>query len=165
MRPGDAAAPAETSVSLHGRILIVDDEGAILFSMKEYFTGRGFAVDCAQEMEEAEALLEAREYDAAIVDLRLTGTNCIEGLEIVECIKDHWPGTRIILLTAYGSPEIETEARIRGIDAFLQKPMPLSAVERIVYEVLGVRHDVRSSHEVLVVRDECHRSQPQGGSD
>ena len=125
------------SAGFHGRILIVDDEDAILFSMKEYFTGRGFAVDCAQEMEEAEALLATCRYDAAIVDLRLTGTNCIEGLEIVEYIKERCSGTRIVLLTAYGSPEIETEARVRGIDAFLQKPMPLSAVERIVYEVIG----------------------------
>ncbi|HEV8487714.1 MAG TPA: response regulator [Blastocatellia bacterium] len=125
------------SAGVHGRILIVDDEDAILFSMKEYFTGRGFAVDCAQEMEEAEALVANVQYDAAIVDLRLTGTNGIEGLEIVEYIKERCPRTGIVLLTAYGSPEIETEARIRGIDAFLQKPMPLSSVERIVYEVIG----------------------------
>jgi len=105
--------------------------------MKEYFTGRGFEVDCAQEMEEAESFLATARYDAAIVDLRLTGTNGIEGLEIVECIKERCPITRILLLTAYGSPEIETEARTRGIDAFLQKPMPLSSVERIVYEILG----------------------------
>ena len=133
----DIVKPVARAAGLQGHILIVDDEGAILFSMKEYFTGRGFAVDCAQEMEEAQALLATRRYDAAIVDLRLTGTNCIEGLEIVEYIKERCQGTRIVLLTAYGSPEIETEARLRGIDAFLQKPMPLSAVERIVYEVLG----------------------------
>ena len=137
----DIVKPVATAAGLQAHILIVDDEGAILFSMKEYFTGRGFAVDCAQEMEEAQALLATRRYDAAIVDLRLTGTNCIEGLELVEYIKERCQGTRIVLLTAYGSPEIETEARLRGIDAFLQKPVPLSAVERIVCEVMEVVHE------------------------
>ena len=128
---------SDATVIPYRRILIVDDEDAILFSMKEYLVGQGFAVDCAQEMEEAEALLANIQYAAVIVDLRLTGTNGTEGLEIVRYIKERCPWTRIILLTAYGSPEIEIEARRRGVDAFLQKPMPLSTVERIVCEVLG----------------------------
>ena len=133
----DAADAADATVIPYRRILIVDDEDAILFSMKEYLSGQGFAVDCAQEMEEAEALLANIQYAAVIVDLRLTGTNGTEGLEIVRYIKERCPWTRIVLLTAYGSPEVELEARRRGIDAFLQKPMSLSKVERIVCEVIG----------------------------
>jgi DNA-binding response OmpR family regulator len=121
------------------RLLVVDDEDSILFSMKEYLTARGFQVDCAQEMEEAEALLANIHYSAVLMDLRLTGTNGTEGLEIVRYIHERCPWTRIVLLTAYGSSEIEMEARRRGADAFLHKPMPLYRVEQVLNEVLRSR--------------------------
>ena len=53
------------------RLLIVDDEDAILFAMTEYFSARLFAVDCARDREEAEALLAVRAYAVIITDLRL----------------------------------------------------------------------------------------------
>ncbi len=119
------------------RMLVVDDEHPILFAMKAYFTMRGFKVDCAQEKEEAEALLNSVYYSVVIVDLRLTGINGTEGLEIIGGIQERYPDTRIILLTAYGSPEIEAEAKHRGADALLHKPQRLPAVAKIVFELLG----------------------------
>ncbi|HEX3253302.1 MAG TPA: response regulator, partial [Pyrinomonadaceae bacterium] len=47
-------------------------------------------------------------------------------------IREHNPQTRIIILTAYGSPEVEDEARRCGADAFLRKPKPLSQVAQVV---------------------------------
>jgi DNA-binding NtrC family response regulator len=123
------------------RILIVDDEGPILFAMQEYFTAHGYVVDCAREAGEAEAKLEAGSYSVVIADLRLTGSHQVEGLEIVERVRQRHPGTRVIVLTAYGSPELAREAKRRGADRFLHKPQPLSRVERIVSEL------VRSLHE------------------
>lgn len=114
------------------RLLIVDDEEPILFAMREYFDTCGYAVDCAREMEEAEAMLLNSHYDAVIADLRLSGSYGAEGLEIVGHVRECCPHTRIVLLTAYGSPDVELEARRRGVDAFLHKPMPLPAVAQIV---------------------------------
>ncbi len=113
------------------RILIVDDEEPILFAMREYFATKGYDVDCARETQEAEALLAANRYSLAILDLRLTGTQGAEGLDIIGSLRARSPKTRIILLTAYGSREIEAEARRRGADAFLHKPKPLSEVAAI----------------------------------
>jgi two-component system response regulator (stage 0 sporulation protein F) len=118
------------------RILIVDDEIPILFAMREYFTPLGYEVDCAREREEAEAMLANDEFSVVIADLRLTGINGNEGLEIVGFIRERSPDTRIVVLTAYGSPEIEMEARKRGADAFLHKPKPLSEVAQIVAGLL-----------------------------
>lgn len=110
----------------------MDDEEPILFAMREYFTTKGYSVDCARETAEAEALLaEHEDYSLAILDLRLTGTHGAEGLDVIELVRAQSPRTRIILLTAYGSREIEAEARRRGADAFLHKPKPLSEVARI----------------------------------
>jgi two-component system, NtrC family, response regulator PilR len=113
-------------------LLVVDDEESICFSMSEYFSLHGYKVDTASEVEEAEKLLGATNYKVVIQDLRLTMTSSHDGLGMIRLIKEHNPQTRIVVLTAYGSPEIEDEARRCGADAFLRKPKPLSQVAQIV---------------------------------
>lgn len=114
------------------RLLIVDDEESICFSMSEYFSLHGYKVDTAREMEEAEKLLGATEYKVVIQDLRLNMKHGADGLEMIRLVKEQNPQARIIVLTAYGSPEMEDEARRRGADAFLRKPKPLSQVAQVV---------------------------------
>jgi DNA-binding response OmpR family regulator len=118
------------------RLLVVDDEESICFSMSEYFSLHGFKVDTARDMEEAERLLEATEYRVVIQDLRLGTTRNPDGLDIVKTIRNHNSQTRIIILTAYGSTEMEDEARRCGADAFLRKPKPLSQVAQVVEGLL-----------------------------
>jgi DNA-binding NtrC family response regulator len=118
------------------RLLVVDDEESICFSMSEYFSLQGYKVDTASEVEEAEKLLGATNYRVVIQDLRLTMTSSHDGLEMIRLIKERNPQARIIVLTAYGSPEIEEEARRCGADAFLRKPKPLSQVAQIVQGLL-----------------------------
>lgn len=119
-------------------ILIVDDEESILFAMREYFMAHGCQVDCAADRAQAEELLTHGRYAVVIADLRLTGSQSCEGLEIVSFVHERWPATRTVVLTAYGSPELEREARKRGVDAFLHKPKPLAEVAHVVFELLGV---------------------------
>jgi DNA-binding NtrC family response regulator len=114
------------------RLLIVDDEESICFSMSEYFSLHGFNVDTAKETEEAEKLVESTEYRVIIQDLRLGTTRDPDGLNIIRLAHKRYPETRIIVLTAYGSTEMEDEARRCGADAFLRKPKPLSQVAQVV---------------------------------
>lgn len=119
------------------RMLVIDDEEPILFAAREYFEALGFQVDCATELEEAEALLSHVEYAIVIADLRLTGIYGTEGLALVRHVRERCPKTRILLLTAYGSAAVEEEARRLGVDGFLQKPKPLPDVAQIVFGLLG----------------------------
>jgi CheY-like chemotaxis protein len=118
------------------RILVVDDEESICFSMSEYFSLQGYKVDTANEIDEAEKLIESTPYGVVIQDLRLTTARSPEGLEIIKFIRDVTPQTRVIVLTAYGSVEMEEEARRCGADAFLRKPKPLSQVAQVVQGLL-----------------------------
>ncbi len=119
------------------KILVVDDEESILFAMRNYFDHLGYDVDCAREREEAEALLGSVEYACVIADLRLSAAHGADGLEVLAQVRQRCPATRIIILTAYGSPAVETEARRRGVDAFLHKPRPLADVARVVKGLVG----------------------------
>ena len=121
----------------HKRILLVDDEESILFALRRYFSRLGYSVDVARELEEAEALLATCDYAVVIADLSLTDNGSTEGLEIVRFSRYRNRDTRVILLTAYGSPEIEREAMRRGIDAFLHKPKPLPEIADIVTTFIG----------------------------
>jgi DNA-binding NtrC family response regulator len=122
--------------ALMPRLLVVDDEESICFSMSEYFSLHGYKVDTARELEEAEKLIEATDYKVVIQDLRLTTTRNPDGLDIIKMVRAHNPQTRIIVLTAYGSTEMEDEARRRGADAFLRKPKPLSQVAQVIQGLL-----------------------------
>jgi len=113
-------------------LLVVDDEESICFSMSEYFSQHGFKVDTAREKEEAEGLIKETEYRVVIQDLRLGVERRSEGIDIIKLVHARNPDTRIVVLTAYGSPEAEEEARNAGADAFLRKPKPLSQVAQVV---------------------------------
>ena len=113
-------------------LLVVDDEESICFSMSEYFSQQGFKVDTAREKEEAEGLIKETEYKVIIQDLRLGIDRRSEGIEIIKLVHERNPNTRIVVLTAYGSPEAEEEARNAGADVFLRKPKPLSQVAQVV---------------------------------
>lgn len=117
------------------RILVVDDEEPFRFAANDYFSSRGYEIDCSEELEEAEAMLSLNSYDVVIVDLRLGGIFTAEGFEIIKNVRHQRPHIRTILFTAYGSPDVETEAFLRGADSFLQKPQPLSELARVVDEL------------------------------
>ena len=128
------------------RLLVVDDEESICFSMSEYFELHGFKVDTAREFEDAEKLIESTDYKVIIQDLRLGTTRSPEGMDIIKLVHHRNPDTRIVVLTAYGSSEIEDEARRCGADAFLRKPKPLSQVAQVIQGLIeSPRQSARSA--------------------
>ncbi|HEX6737988.1 MAG TPA: response regulator [Vicinamibacteria bacterium] len=133
----EAASGLQGRSAMPHRLLLVDDETPILFAMANYFRAKGYVVDAAREREEAEALLTNVSYAAIIVDLRMTAVHGADGLEVVVYARERCPSARIIVLTAYGSPAAEAEARARGADAFLHKPQPLADLAQLLEALLG----------------------------
>ena len=119
------------------RLLIIDDEEHITEAVNDYFTILGYLVDCAQDEKTAIDLLNLFEYAAVITDLRLSGCNRIEGLDLIERARAKHPLAACIVLTAYGDAENENEARRRGADLLLQKPAPLGVLAERLAEILG----------------------------
>ena len=119
------------------RLLIVDNEETILFALQRYFTRAGFIVDCASELEEAEALATHTTYDLVILDLALTTTGSTEGLEIIRHLRNRRSSARVIMLSAYGTAFAQHEAIRRGADIFLHKPRPLAEIARVAEQLMG----------------------------
>ena len=130
-------------------LLVVDDEESICFSMSEYFSQHGFKVDTAREMHEAENLIKTTDYKVIIQDLRLGMARHPDGIDIIKLVHKRNPETRIVVLTSFGSPEAEAEARRAGADAFLRKPKPLSQVAQVVQGLIeSPRAHARSAKQV-----------------
>lgn len=118
-------------------MLLVDDEQSILFTVGEYLHGLSYEVDCADTLASALAFLRSgRSHALVIADLRLSPPNGQEGLAILEEARRCNPGVRTMMLTAYGSPATEREARARGVDAFLVKPKRLKEISDVIAALL-----------------------------
>lgn len=117
-------------------MLVVDDELSVVTALRKYFLQQGFHVDVAREREEAEALIVTSVYDVVIADLRLSWSHGVEGLELLRFVREQSRGTKVVILTAYGSPDIEQAARELGGNVFMQKPKPLAEVARVVAALL-----------------------------
>lgn len=119
-----------------GRILVVDDEAAIRVAMAEFFALQGYVVRSAGDASEAKAHLAHEPYAVVIADLQMSGQSAAAGLDLLHHVRAWHPATRIIVLTACGSPELETRAMRCGVDTFLHKPQPLPTLAKEVERLL-----------------------------
>ena len=114
------------------RILLVDDETAILFAYKKVLQRPEVVLDAVESKYETLKLLENNNYDAAILDLRLGGESCEEGFELIKVIKERYSHTTIMMITAFGNPEIKDKAYRLGADYYFEKPVST----RVIREAL-----------------------------
>jgi len=116
---------------------MVDDKATLCFAMREYFKMYNYEVACAHNVDDATTLLNTSHFSVVIADLDLGGNHNLDGFKVIKFVQERFPETRTIVLTAYGSAEVESAARDCGVGAFLHKPKPLSEVARIVFELVG----------------------------
>ena len=121
-----------------GKVLILDDDEQLVDAYRDYLSQSGYDVDCAQELEEAETLLAHFSYSVVITDLRLSKL-AFGGLELIRYIREHSVPTRVIVLTAYGWPELKAEASAAGAEAFLRKPARLKELGVLVDMLSGAQ--------------------------
>jgi DNA-binding NtrC family response regulator len=105
------------------RVLLIDDEQTFLMGLKDFLESYEMTIHTAEAFEDAEALLNAHTYDAAIIDVRLTGILCEQGLDILESLKKNKPHLRVIVATGYGSSDIKQRAYKLGAEFFFEKPV------------------------------------------
>jgi two-component system response regulator PilR (NtrC family) len=121
------------------RILIVDDEQAVLATLRDYFIELKLEVDCASGLEEARSKLSRNRYAAVLTDIQLSRIGDTDGLALADFVTERFPETPLVVLTAYGSHRVEREARSRGASFFLHKPVRLEDIGQIVVGLLEAK--------------------------
>jgi two-component system KDP operon response regulator KdpE len=100
------------------RILLVDDEPAVLRALRANLLARGYAVTAVGTGEEALQQLSAQHPDLAILDLMLPG---LSGIEVTEAIRQQ-SSIPILVLSARGEEATKVQALDLGADDYLTKP-------------------------------------------
>ena len=117
------------------RILIADDEETLVFFLRRGLTEAGLncEVDVAGSGEDALAKLTFDKYQVLITDLKMPGIN---GLTLAAAARELHPTIGIILMTAYGSREVESEAEQLMVDGYLTKPFQMERLRGLVERIL-----------------------------
>ena len=106
-------------------ILVVDDEQNFLELMMRILSKRGFAVKTAANGDEALKLLEQQSFDLVLLDIKMGPMN---GIQLLEKIKERQPLVKAIMMTAYPTNETRVQAMDLGASAYLTKPVELNAL-------------------------------------
>ncbi len=128
----------EVGVLKVATVPLMKDEAAVAFPLRRYLARLGLEVDWARELDEAQAMLVHFPYPVVIADLRLGGSHHCEDLDLLAYVHRHSSDRRVILLTAYFTPEIEAEALRWGAVAVLRKLQSLADISRFILDLLGV---------------------------
>ncbi len=106
------------------RILVADDQAAVLDALKLLFRSHGFEVDCVRSPQVVLESITLREYDALLLDLNYARdtTSGREGIELLDRIREIDSQIPIIVMTAWGTIDLAVAAVRRGARDFIQKP-------------------------------------------
>ena len=118
----------------NAKLLIVDDNEGVRHLVSRWLERAGFSVREAKDG--AEAVEKVKEDPPAVIlaDIRMPK---IDGIELARIIKSEYPEIKIILMTAYSSPQTIAQARREGVDDYLEKPFTKDQVEKIAIQVLS----------------------------
>ncbi len=117
-------------------ILIVDDESNQRLMIEQALRSLGddWQFSTASSGHEALAVLEGPQPDLIITDYHMPMMN---GIELIQQIRARFACARIILITAYSSPELSDEAQHLGVNHYLTKPVSLSELRHLTSSVLA----------------------------
>jgi CheY-like chemotaxis protein len=112
------------------RILVVDDEEAILYVFERYLSVAGYRVSVAGNGHDAVRAGEAEPFDLLITDFRMPGMN---GIEVIHALRNVQPGLPALVIS--GNP-VEAGTMPPGV-RFLSKPVSMAALLDIIPALIG----------------------------
>jgi DNA-binding response OmpR family regulator len=121
--------PGEPHMSALGRILVVDDEPEVLAVLREYLTGRGYAVTTAQSGADAISAMGRGRPDLVLLDLNMPG---IDGVEVLRHAREHDPTIGVIMVTANQDLDLARRTLKLGAFDYIAKPFDFTHLERVV---------------------------------
>ena len=125
-------------------ILIVDDEPNVRLTYRTTLETEGFQVEEASDAGAALREMGEKEFDLAILDMRMPE---VDGLELLERMRELGIQTPVVIITAYGDIPHAVRAMKLGAIDFLQKPLTPEGLRSVVREILG-RHAEPAPHPV-----------------
>ena len=116
------------------KLLVVDDENAICEFLRDFFEEREFDVRTAQSGEDALKKIEIDQPHVILLDVHMPGMN---GMRVLEQVKQKYPQIKVIMVTALETREKIEEAMRLGADNYITKPLSLDYLEKEVQQKIA----------------------------
>jgi CheY-like chemotaxis protein len=115
------------------RVLLVDDNEALLFAFKRLSISYDISVETASSLESALQLIASEHFDVVIADLNMTGVATHEGYEIIKAAKRNNRNLRAFIWTAYDEGQLLREqATELGVEGLLTKPITFTTLLSVI---------------------------------
>ncbi len=115
------------------RILVVEDDEQLNQGIVNSLRKDGYVVQGVRSGAEAIRMVWLEEYDVVIGDLKTPGA---DGFELLQWLRAYRPKTRMIMVTAFGSPETRPQALEAGVAGYLEKPLNLHLLKEELRRLL-----------------------------
>jgi DNA-binding NtrC family response regulator len=114
-----------------GRLLIAEDEDTLSYFLRQSLeeSTPSFKVEVVGAGDEALKKVAAGHFDLIVVDLRLPD---MDGVSLIKAVRQFDPFMKVIVMTAYGSPEAEREVRKLGVHGFVTKPFVVEDMKKMI---------------------------------
>jgi len=129
-------------------ILVVDDEGAIRYSVTKTLQRSGYRVDAVGSAEEALDLLATHEFDVVLTDIRMPG---LSGVDLLGHVREIHPDTSVILMTGYAHLDTAVESLRLGAHDYLVKPSSSRDIRESVERGIERAQSMRRRRRLLDV--------------
>jgi DNA-binding NtrC family response regulator len=120
------------------KILLVDDEEDLVFTLAERLQFRGYDAEPAINCTDAIKKTENKIFDAAIIDVKLRGIN---GIELMKMIKELQPTIKVILITGHGTEEEGRKGISHGASDYLIKPINIDILIEKIKKALNITNN------------------------
>jgi len=139
-------SPVAPKKSPAARVLVVDDEALIRWSLAELLTEDGYTVSEASDAASALAQATEERFDAIVLDFRLPDCN---DLHLLERIRQLQPNVPVVMMTAYGTPEMTSGALELGVFRVVAKPFDMHDMVNLVAQAHESARDTsEGEHDV-----------------
>ncbi|MEO8288450.1 MAG: sigma-54 dependent transcriptional regulator [Chloroflexota bacterium] len=148
---------SENTAATERHILVADDDNSIRALLKTFLEDESYRVTEATTGQEALEGLRAGGYDLVLLDMRLPG---MTGLDVLKQLREKQGEVPVILMTAYGSPNIAIQASSLGAYGYITKPFELDDVLHTIsryFERQSLKEEVRSLRSQMEPRDPSER--------
>jgi len=126
------------------KILVVDDDKLIRWSLKEIFSQEGYVVDAVATAKDALKQAKNITYELIFSDLEINDEN---GIEMLKNAKVLQPDAKIIILSALTKQQIEPKLGNLSIFSIIEKPFRSEQIKTIVKEALGSTNHQNESED------------------
>ncbi|HWP82429.1 MAG TPA: response regulator [Bacteroidota bacterium] len=129
---------------MNPRVLVVDDEDTLRLTLKARLQSNGFDVSSASNGEEALEIMKTHAFDIALLDVNMPQLN---GLQVLEVIRDQHPHTDVIMLTGFADFSTAIECLKMGAKDYLVKPIEPTELLTRLQALIRARSSERALFE------------------